>query len=316
MGGWTIVGTIGMAAHPPLSGYVLALAGAAGFGTLGLFSKLFYDDGGEPYTLLFLRFAITGPVLLLVALAARDPVPGPRLALAGLAVGAGQFGAAYGLFEGFARAPVALVLLLFYVYPLLVTLGASALYREELGWQRLLVVGVGLAGIALIVGVPEELSGAGIAFGLAGAVSVTAVMLASRYLMVSHGLSPRWLSGLMFTSPAVALALAVPVSSPQLSLGGEAWGWALSAVFVSAVLPISLFYTGVKLVGAGTAALLANAEPLVGVVLAYAVLDETLTALQLLGGILVVGGVILLGLQGLRRAPGRPREMARTPPCG
>jgi drug/metabolite transporter (DMT)-like permease len=300
--------------HPPLRGYVLALAGAAGFGTLGVFSKLFYDDGGEPFTLLFLRFAITGPVLVLVALAARDPIPGPRLALAGLAVGIGQFGAAYGLFEGFARAPVALVLLIFYVYPLLVTLGGAALYGEELGWQRLVVVGIGLAGIALIVGVPEELSGAGIAFGLGGAVSVTAVILASRHLMVSRGLSPRWLSGLMFIGPAVGLALAAPFRTPELSLGGEAWGWALCAVFVSAVIPISLFYNGVKLVGAGTAALLANAEPLVGVVLAYAVLGETLTALQLLGGVLVIGGVALLGLQGLRRAPARPREAARTPP--
>jgi drug/metabolite transporter (DMT)-like permease len=310
MGGWAIV----QAAHPPLRGYILALAGAAGFGTLGLFSKLFYDDGGEPFALLFLRFVVTGPVLLLVAVAARDPLPSLRLTLAGLAVGIGQFGAAYGLFEGFARAPVALVLLLFYIYPLLVTLGGALLYGEELGRSRLAVVGIGLAGIALIVGVPEKLSGAGIALGLGGAVSVTAVILASRHLMVSRGLTPRWLSGLMFTGPAVGLAIAVPFRSPELSLDAGAWGWALCAVFVSAVVPISLFYTGVKLVGAGTAALLANAEPLVGVFLAYAVLGETLTALQLTGGILVIGGVVLLGLQGMRRAQARPREVAGAPP--
>lgn len=300
--------------HPPLRGYVFALVGAACFGTLGVFSKLFYDDGGEPYALLFLRFAVTGPILLLVAVAARDPVPGPRLALAGLAVGVGQFGVAYALFEGFDRAPIALVLLLFYVYPLLVTLGGAALYGEELGVRRLVVVATGLAGIALIVGAPEDITGTGIALGLGAAVCVTAVMLSSRHLMVTHGLSPRWLSGLMFTSPAIALVVAMPFRAPDFSLTGEAWTWALCAVFVAAVVPISLFYTGVKLVGAGTASLLANAEPLVGVVLAYVVLDETLSGLQVVGGVLVIGGVVVLGLQRRSARRGRPSAATRAEP--
>ena len=287
--------------RPSLRGYVFCLVGAVCFGTLGVFSKLFYDQGGEPYTLLFLRFVVTGPVLLLVAFASRDARPGRRLALAGLAVGVGQFGGAYALFEGFARAPVALVLLLFYIYPLLVTIGAAFLYGEELGPGRMLVVAVGLAGIALIVGVPEELSAAGIAFGLGGGICIAAVILASRNLMVSRGLSPRWLSGLMFTSPAIALLLALPARTPEFDLTGSAWGWAAGAVLISAVIPISLFYTGVKLVGASSGALLGNAEALVGVVLAYAVLGESLTTLQIVGGLLIIGGVVLLGVQNRSR---------------
>ena len=49
------------------SGIVLVLVATACFGTLGMFSKLFYDAGGDAYTLLFLRFAITGPALALLA---------------------------------------------------------------------------------------------------------------------------------------------------------------------------------------------------------------------------------------------------------
>jgi drug/metabolite transporter (DMT)-like permease len=111
----------------------------------------------------------------------------------------------------------------------------------------------------------------------------------------------------MFTSPAVGLALMMPLQAPDLSLGAGAWGWATGAVLLSAALPIALFYNGVRRVGAGTTALLGNAEPLVGVLLGYAVLGESLTALQLVGGALIVGGVVLLGAQSPARAAGRIR---------
>ena len=52
----------------PLNGYALVLVSALLLGTLGVFSKLFYDAGGEPFTLLFLRFAAGGPLLILIAL--------------------------------------------------------------------------------------------------------------------------------------------------------------------------------------------------------------------------------------------------------
>ena len=225
--------------------------------------------------------------------------PFPRLgvALAGLAVGIGQFGGAYALFEGFARAPVALVVLLFYVYPLIVAVGAGLLYGEELGPRRLAVVALGFAGIALIVGAPESLSAVGVALGIGGGACIAAVILASRYLMVAKGLTPLWLSALMFTSPAAGLLLAALVKPPDFDVGDQAWLWAAGTVVISVVIPITLFYTGVKLVGAGTAALLGNAEPLVSVLLAYVVLDESLTALQLAGGALIVGSVVLLSLR-------------------
>ena len=47
-------------------GILLVLVACTCFGTLGIFSSLFYDDGGDPWTLLFLRFAVTGPALALL----------------------------------------------------------------------------------------------------------------------------------------------------------------------------------------------------------------------------------------------------------
>jgi drug/metabolite transporter (DMT)-like permease len=289
-------------------GYLLVLVAACCFGTLGVFSKLFYDAGGDAYTLLLLRFAITGPVLGAVALTLGNPRPPRRVAVVGAGLGVFQLGVGYALFEGYARAPIALVTLLYFVYPLLTAVGAAVLFREELGVRRVAALALALTGIALTVGTPDSATWLGIVLGFAAGLCVASLILSSRYLLTRYGITPLMLSGLMFTSPVVALSLAVPARAPSFDLGGEAWGWALCAVFVSAVVPIALFYEGVRRVEAGAVGLLSSAEPLVSVLLAYAVLGESLTALQLVGGALIVVAVIVLSRQRrpVARAPSAP----------
>jgi drug/metabolite transporter (DMT)-like permease len=296
----------GRGSHAGVSGRLLVLLAATCFGSLGVFSKLFYDAGGDAYTLLFLRFAFTGPAFLALALLLGERIPGWRVGVAAAGLGVFQFGAGYGLFEGFSRAPIALVTLLYFAYPLVTAVGAAALLRERIGPRRAAILAVALAGIALTIGIPESATWAGIVLGLIAGLCVAALILSSRLLLTRSALSPFLLCGLMFTSPAIGLALAVPASEPDLSLGAEAWGWALCAVFVSAVLPLGLFYTGVQRTDASVVGLLSSAEPVVSVLLAYAVLDESLGPLRLLGGALIVTSVAALGFEG-RGGPRRAR---------
>jgi drug/metabolite transporter (DMT)-like permease len=285
-------------------GPALVLLAAASFGTLGVFSKLFYDAGGDPYTLLFLRFAVTGPLFLLFAFALGQLIPSWRVGVATAGLGVFQFGAGYGLLEGFARAPIALVTLLYFAYPLVTAVGAAVLLRERIRPRRVVILAVALAGIAMTIGIPEKATWAGIVLGLVAGLCVAALILSSRLLLTRSSLSPFLLCGLMFTSPGLGLALAIPAREPDLSISSAAWAWALCAVFVSAVLPLGLFYTGVQRTEATVVGLLSTVEPLVSVLLAYAVLDESLGALRLAGGALIVASVVALSLEGraLRRS--------------
>lgn len=288
-------------------GYLLVLVAAACFGTLGVFSKLFYDAGGDAWTILFLRFVVTGPVLVLLALALRERPPSRRVALLGASLGVFQIGVAYALFEGFERAPVALVTLLYFAYPLVTAVGATLIYKEELGLRRGLILAVALTGVALTIGIPDSANWVGIVLGLVAGLCVSALILSGRYLMVAQGLPPVTLSALMFTSPAILLVLLIPARSPDFDLSGEAWGWAAGAVFVAAVIPITLFYSGVKRAGATAAGLLSTVEPVVSVLLAYAVLGESLSALQFVGGTLIIASVIALSVEGARGARAQRR---------
>ena len=126
--------------------------------------------------------------------------------------------------------------------------------------------------------------------------------------MATESVSPIALCALMFSSPVLVLVLVLPLRAPDFGMSGPAWGWSLCGVLVAATIPIGCFYAGVRRVGAAVAGLLSTAEPVVTVVLAYLVLDESLTAVQLAGAALVVGSVAALSLQGRRPAP--PPEVA------
>ena len=202
----------------------MVLIASTCFGTLGVFSSLFYDDGGVPWTLLFLRFVVAGPVLGIAAFVLKEPWPGRRLALIGASLGVFQLGVGVGLLEGFERAPIALVSLLYFAYPLMVAVGATLIYRETLSARRVIILAVALTGVALIIGIPGSANRAGIVLGLIAALCVTGAVLSSQRLMRTDGISPIVLSALMFTSPALVLRLVLPVRAPDFGVSGPAWG--------------------------------------------------------------------------------------------
>ncbi len=131
---------------------------------------------------------------------------------------------------------------------------------------------------------------------------------------------PRLLSALVCTGAAVTLtvgaALAGELRPADLSLAG--WGWLAGLALVSTVGAISLFFAGLPRVGPTTASILATVEPLVTVLLAFAVFGEALGPLQLLGGALVLAAVPVLHARLpvlRRRRAGRASHAAALAPA-
>jgi drug/metabolite transporter (DMT)-like permease len=72
------------------------------------------------------------------------------------------------------------------------------------------------------------------------------------------------------------------------------WVWVASIAGVSTVAAIGLFFAGLRRVGPTTASILSTVEPVITVLLAFAVFGEALGAVQLLGGALVLSAVLAL----------------------
>jgi drug/metabolite transporter (DMT)-like permease len=273
-------------------GSLLAIGGGVAFGTLGIFGTLFYDHGGDSFALLVLRFCGASVLLVAFALLRRGARPEwSDVALAG-AAGVGLLGATFCLFAGYKEASPGLVTLLFYVYPLLVTVGDRVLFGVVLGRRRALILAAGLVGIALTVGVPDAATGAAVLWGLAAGVLTTSYILLSRHVM-ARSLEPFSFVAIEFTSAAILVLLITAVVGMDWP-PSAAVPSALGVIVLGSVVPVLLFYSAVPRIGAGNAARLATVEPVTAVILSYVVLGDSLGVLQIIGGAIVVASVVAL----------------------
>ncbi len=278
--------------EPAVRGRVYALGAGTCYGTLGIFSKLFYEHGGTNFMLLVLRFCGGWALFAAIMLARRPGWPPWRDALLAMILGAGQLAATFCMFVGFEHASPGLVVVLFYIYPLLVTVAARVVFGEQLGRLRAAILGFGVIGIILTAGVPKSATVVGIACGLSAGVFATVYILGSRHVM-SRSLDPVQYTTLAYTGSAAGMLIAYLIHGGS-SLSPPAMTYAALVVIASTVVPALLLYSAIRMIGAGPAARLATMEPLTAVVLSFLVLGESLSVEQIAGTGLVLVSVVLL----------------------
>jgi drug/metabolite transporter (DMT)-like permease len=286
------------------SGVLVCLGSAAAFGTMGVFGKLAYGEGVTVGTLLAVRFTLAAVVfwvLVVAAGAARRSFALPRRDLA-LALGLGAIGysaQAGCYFAALQRIDASLLSLLLYTFPAIVAVAAVFLGRERLESRRLVALGLASGGLALVVAG----AGAGALDPLGACLGLGAALVYSTYILVSEGIagrvSPRLLSALVCTGAAVALTVATALLGDLRpgDVTAAGWGWLACLAVVSTVGAISMFFAGLDRVGPTTASILSTVEPVVTVLLAFLVFGETLAAVQLAGGALVVAAVLALAVR-------------------
>ena len=140
-------------------------------------------------------------------------------------------------------------------------------------------------------------------------LGLAAAVIYSAYILTTEGVAarvgPLVLSALVCTGAATTLTLA-GVAAGDMSPGdvsAEGFGWLAGIAVVSTVGAVSLFFAGLQRVGATTASILSTAEPLTTVVLAFLAFGESLAPVQLAGGALVLGAVLVLSARAVTSHP-------------
>jgi drug/metabolite transporter (DMT)-like permease len=279
-------------------GSMMIAASAVTFGALAVFGKLAFDAGVGIVTLLFVRFAVSAAVLWAATLRTRGALAatGMRAAVAALALGAVGYALQAGLyFAALMRMDASLLSMVLYTYPAMVTIGAIALGRETASRRRVGALLVSSSGVALVLlgSGTHGFDYLGAAMGVGAALAYTAYILVSDHVAVDIPALP--LSALVTTGAAVTFGVA-GVATGSLDTGFAQDGWLLLAAIalVSTVTPILLFFSGMRRVGPSMAAILSTIEPPTTIVLAFAAFGESPTAVQLTGGALVLGAVLVL----------------------
>jgi len=267
---------------------------------MAIFARFAYADGVDTWTLLALRFTIAAACLGALAKLAGDVLPrGRDFVRAALMGGVGYAGQAATFFTALGLAPAGLVALLLYLHPALVAALAALFLHERMTRAKVIALALALAGLALTV-LPALSSNSGdfprlplgIAFGVVAAV-VYAVYIVAGTRLTSR-VAPLALSAVIAASAALVFVAVAALRGPQWPVTTAGWAAVVAIALVSTVLAISLFFAGLARVGATRAATLSTIEPVVTIALAAGVLGERIAAVQLAGGALILGAVLLL----------------------
>jgi drug/metabolite transporter (DMT)-like permease len=296
----------------PLGGGLIVLA-AVCFGTLGPISRFADDAGVGPLAIVAWRAGLGATAMLLLLgalwlLAGRRPasprdVPARQRWLVIAGAGANLV-LNLAMFVAFVRIEIGLSLLLFYCYPAVVAAASVLWFDERLDAVRWSALGVSMLGLVLTLagaGGPGRLDVLGIVLSLLAAFAQAFYVLAARHGFpqippVEAAATTMGLAAVGYLAIATLSSRLATLAAPLASSDGLVA--VLLAGFIGAAIPTLCFITGIRLLGAPRAAILATLEPVVGVALAAWLLNERPSTLQLMGGALILAAAVLLQVGG------------------
>jgi drug/metabolite transporter (DMT)-like permease len=273
------------------SGMIFALVTACGLGAITTQAKIFYADGSNALTLMLARFLMSALVFGLLLLFRRNGFKVARKQrLPLIALGIIWSGAMIFYLMAVETISVSLAVLILYFYPLLVL--AYSMFTRHLKPSLALIALFGTAFIGLYMalsGAEMTLDVYGILFAMLASCGAAFTFICGA--RVAPAMSPLlmtfWINtlGLLLILPMMAGNLVLPTASTGIL--------ALSLATLFYLVAILSQFEALARLPAARAAFLLNLEPVVSIVLAWLLLNETLSTLQLSGVILVIAVVIL-----------------------
>ena len=268
-------------------------------------ARMAFDNGVDVATAVSFRSSVTALVVGLLLVLQRVPVRlTARHRRALLAIGALVGMQSLCLYSSVARLPVALALLAFNTYPLWTALWARLAYRHRPERRVIAAMPVMLLGLALALDVLGAASGLGaaaqwrhIGAGVAFALGAAA-MFGLALVLTQHEAGD--LDGRLRTATTMGLVALIALAGvstqggfhlPQASRG---WWGLLILTFLYGTAFTIMFTVLPRLGVVGNSAIM-NVEPVFALVLAWAVLGQSIATSQIAGGLLVVATAVWLG---------------------
>lgn len=273
----------------------LILAAAMATAVLGVLAKEAFLRGSEPISLLCARYLLAAVILGAASLPAMRALPsredlrrvkpacviGLILAVGGLAE-----------FEAISRLPVAVVIVIVFVNPVWIAVYLRRVRRQPIGRTRIAALAAVTIGVFLLVGPAfGDYDQLGIASALIASILFAAFLLALEKAVEEMPAAPAMAFG---TASAALILFAIEPSGLKFEFGDDARDGFVIGVGVAAAISYWTLAAGARRAPVLDVAVLAGTEPLFTAIIASLALDESLSAVQLLGAATVVAGAVVI----------------------
>jgi drug/metabolite transporter (DMT)-like permease len=304
-----------------LIGVALAAIAAIAFSLRAIFVKLAYEDMSDPVTLLALRMIFSLPFLAVAAAihrrsatTATTPITRRDLLVLAALGFIGYYLSSLLDMIGLQYVAAGIGRLLLFLYPTIVVIISALVLGKRISRREVAALLITYAGVALVLSGQFDKPNAN--FWLGAALVMSGAVTFSIYLVGSGEMVAR-LGSIRFTAYATAAAsvycilqflLLRPLSALALPL--RVYELVFAMALFSTIMPLFMMAEALRRIGASRVAMISSLGPAATVISGYLGLDERMTALQTLGGVLIVSGVLIVAshvrrLDGNVPVPGR-----------
>lgn len=276
----------------PQRGRLCALGAATAFGILAPLAGLAYAGGASPGSVVAARL-LFGLATAAAVMALRDRPWLPRRGtwLTTVLVAIAWLTLTVPYMASFYFIPVSLAVLIFFTFPVLISVIEPLVERRRPRWASILAAALAFLGLGLALGPGIgglDWRGCGLAF--LGSLGATATFILSRRLVVEQDLFA-FSFHLHALCVGAMLLTFLALGGPALPVEALAW-FGLLGVGVFYAVAVLLKFSAIRLAGPSRASVMFNAEPVVTMVGAGVILGEQLESWQVAGAVLVIGAVL------------------------
>jgi drug/metabolite transporter (DMT)-like permease len=300
----SVAGPLAVPRPAYLGGLAIAVAGAVLFSTKAIVAKLLYRYQLDAVTVLAFRMLFSVPFFAAVALwkmrvgVALAPNDRWRLLALGMV---GYYLSSYLDFLGLQYISVGLERLILFLTPSFVLLMTSFWLKRHIARHQWIALLVSYCGIVLVFAQAVH-GGAGNAM-LGGALVLGSALAYAFYLLGSGEMVKR-IGSLRLVAYAMCVSSGACIgqffllrpASMLIQPSGVYWLSLVNAIFCT-ILPVFMTMVAVQRIGAATASQAGMIGPVSTLFLGALILDEPMTAVQVAGTALVLGGIYMLSKQ-------------------
>jgi drug/metabolite transporter (DMT)-like permease len=194
--------------------------------------------------------------------------------------------------------------LILFLYPTMTVILTALIYKRAIGRKVMAAMGLCYAGIVLVflhdVGVKEGGVVLGASLVFASTLSYSIYLVGAGHAIARIGAMRFTAYAMVVASAASLLQFAVMRPLSALDLPLRVYELSIAMAIFSTVLPVFLLSFAIRRIGSGSASLIGTIGPVSTIYMAYAILGESISLLQIAGSTLVLCGVLIISLNSKR----------------
>lgn len=200
------------------------------------------------------------------------------------------------LFQAYRYTTVSIATLSYYFAPAIVMIACPILFKEKLTLKQVICFIMSTVGLIFIIGINGTSAGTnnvkGICLSLGAAVFYATVMILNKYIKNVIGIDRT----LLQFFAAIIVLIPYVLSTSGIHPGNAGSIGIISILIVGIIhtgITYCLYFSSLKDLRGQEVAILSYIDPLVAVIVSVTILNESITIMQIAGGLLILGFTLL-----------------------